>query len=121
MINDQNTCSDNFLALITCSFINKAIPPQPFSWIFCETFQSSRCSRSHVFFTIGVLKNVANFTGKHQCWSLFSKKVAGLQPKSFKNTIFYRALSMAASGAAVLCYTCKQLVRKALKYFINTH
>ena len=26
---------------------------------------------SQMFFKIDVLKNFANFTGKHQCWSLF--------------------------------------------------
>ena len=28
----------------------------------------------------GVLKNFAEFTGKHLCWSLFSNNVAGLRP-----------------------------------------
>ena len=31
-----------------------------------------------MFLKIGVLKNFANFTGKHICWSLFFNKVAGL-------------------------------------------
>ena len=31
----------------------------------------------------GVLKNFANFTGKHPCWSLFFNEVAGFQPASF--------------------------------------
>ena len=31
-------------------------------------------SRSHMFFKIGVLKNFANFTGKHLSWSLFLTK-----------------------------------------------
>ena len=31
---------------------------------------------------IGVLKNFANFTGKHLCWSLFYE-VGRLQPASF--------------------------------------
>ena len=39
------------------------------------------CSnRSQMFLKIGVLKNLANFTGKHLCWSLFFNKVAGLRP-----------------------------------------
>ena len=33
--------------------------------------RKGRSSRSQIFFKIGVLKNFANFTGKHQCWSLF--------------------------------------------------
>ena len=30
-----------------------------------------RSSRFHMFFKIGVFKNFANLTGKHQCWRLF--------------------------------------------------
>ena len=30
-----------------------------------------RNSRSQMFFKVGVLKNIANFTAKHLCWSLF--------------------------------------------------
>ena len=37
-------------------------------WIQQTGFRSSR---SQTFFKIGVLKNFANFTGKHLCWSLF--------------------------------------------------
>ena len=33
--------------------------------------RQDRSSRSQIFFKIGVLKNFANFTGKHLCWSLF--------------------------------------------------
>ena len=29
------------------------------------------CQNLHMFFKLGVLKNVANFTGKHLCWSMF--------------------------------------------------
>ena len=36
-----------------------------------------------VFFKKGVLKNFANFTGKHLCWSLFFNKVAGLRACNF--------------------------------------
>ena len=32
-----------------------------------------------MFFKIGVLKNVARFTGKHQCWSLFFIKLHALR------------------------------------------
>ena len=30
-----------------------------------------RSSRLQMFFEVGVLKNIANFTGKQLCWSLF--------------------------------------------------
>ena len=32
-------------------------------------------SRAQIFFKIGVLKNFANFIGKHLCWSLFLIKL----------------------------------------------
>ena len=45
----------------------------------------SRSSRSQIFFKIGVPKNVANFTGKHLCWSLFLIKL-----KTESNTGVFR-------------------------------
>ena len=48
-------------------------------------------SRSQIFFKTGVLKNFANFTGKHLCWSLFLK-VAD-----------HRTPPVAASGASKPC------------------
>ena len=36
---------------------------------------TSRSSLSQMFFRIGLLKNFANFIGKHQCWSIFSIKL----------------------------------------------
>ena len=33
-------------------------------------FADTRSSHSEMFFKIGVLKNLTNFTGKHLCWSL---------------------------------------------------
>ena len=37
-------------------------------------------SRPQMFFKIEVLKNFANFTGKHLCWSLFLIKLQALRP-----------------------------------------
>ena len=34
--------------------------------------QKNQNSRSQMYGKIGGLKNFANFTGKHLCWSLFS-------------------------------------------------
>ena len=44
-------------------------------------YNTSRSSRLHMFFKIGVLKSFANFTGKHLCSSLFLKNLQaeGLQ------------------------------------------
>ena len=39
------------------------------------TFTTIRSSPLQMFYKIGVLKNVANFTGKHLCWSLFLIKL----------------------------------------------
>ena len=41
---------------------------------------SGRSNRSQMFFKIGVLKNLANFTGKHLCWNLFLIKLQALSP-----------------------------------------
>ena len=66
--------------------------------------------RSQMFFKVGVLKNFANFTGKHLCWSLFLIKLQawrhGTQPTQlfpmkfakFFWTFFYRTSAVAASG-----------------------
>ena len=73
-----------------------------------ETFRSSR---PEVFCKKGVLRNIAKFTGKHLCQSLFFNKVAGLRPDTeslaqvfscefceiSKNTFFYRTPLVAAS------------------------
>ena len=41
-----------------------------------------RCSQPDVFCKKGVLENLAKFTGKHPCQSLFFNKVAGLTPET---------------------------------------
>ena len=48
-----------------------------------------------MFFKIDALKNFANFTGKHLCWSLFLIKLQPLWP--VKNTLLYRTPPVAAS------------------------
>ena len=35
---------------------------------------------SHMFFKIGVFKALANFIGKHQCWSIFLIKLQAWRP-----------------------------------------
>ena len=65
-------------------------------------FHKIRSSRSQIFFTTGVLKNFAVFTGKHQRWSHFFIKLQTWRSakrlqyrcfpvnieKNFKNTFF---------------------------------
>ena len=64
-----------------------------------------------MLFKIDVLKNFANFTGKHLCWSLILKRYQKETPiqmfsceicEIFKNTFFYRTLQVATS--AYSCY-----------------
>ena len=49
-----------------------------------------RSSRSQMFFKMGVLKNFAIFTWKHQCWSIFLMKLQAFGPaillKGYSNT-----------------------------------
>ena len=46
---------------------------------------------SEVFYKKSVLTNFTNFTGKHQCQSLFFNEVAGLRPATLlKKRIWYR-------------------------------
>ena len=42
----------------------------------------ARGSRSQMFFKIGVLKNLANFTGKQLCWSLFLIELEAARPET---------------------------------------
>ena len=71
---------------------------------------SYRSIRSQMLFKIGVLKNFANFTGKHLCQSLFFDKGAGLRLqlwtqvgeflwnlRNTKNTFFHRTHPVTAS------------------------
>ena len=71
-----------------------------------------RSSRSQMFFKIGALKNFANFTEKHLCWSLFLIKLQAWRTliketptqmfslwnlRNFYQHLFYRSPSVAAS------------------------
>ena len=49
-----------------------------------NTFTTIRSSRSQMFCKIGILKNFANFTGKHLCWKSLFSKVADLKPADLK-------------------------------------
>ena len=78
-----------------------------------------RSNRPEVFYKKGALKNVAKFTEKHLCQSLFFNKVAGLRPAAFlkkklwhrcfpgilqhlKNTFFHRTPLVATSGTVMI-------------------
>ena len=78
-----------------------------------------RSSRSQMFFKIGVLKKLANFTGNHLCKSLFYK-VAGLKACNFlKNRLQHRCFfvtftnvlrTAAASKSIFHKYNCKSYI-----------
>ena len=55
------------------------VPKQLFNF----SFKKIQKQPPEVFCKKGVLKNFANFTGKHPCWSLFFNEVAGLHQASF--------------------------------------
>ena len=66
-----------------------------------------RSSCSLIFFKIGVLKNFANFTGKHLLESLFNK-VAGLKTCNFfKKRLQHRCHDKETTEAAVHRYSSK--------------
>ena len=54
----------------------------PADKMFWKIHTRHRNNRSQLFFKIGVLKKISNFTGKHLCWSLFDN-VAGPQASNF--------------------------------------
>ena len=91
-----------------------------FVCFFCELLSRDRRSRPEVFCKKGVLRNLANSTGKHLCQSLYFNKVAGLSPQAYnvikietlaqvffsefcqisKNTFSHRTPPVAASATA---------------------
>ena len=81
MLNDQSNASPYNETQRSTGFVQKQLPE-----VFCKK---------------GVFKNLANFTGKHLCWSLFLIKLLQIGPESllkldsnmeiceiFKNTYF---------------------------------
>ena len=91
-----------------------------FVCFFYELLSRGRRSRPEVFCKKGVLRNLANSTGKHLCQSLYFNKVAGLSPQAYnvikietlaqvffsefcqisKNTFSHRTPPVAASATA---------------------
>ena len=57
----------------TCNLIRKRLQ-------YCEVYNNTRSSHQRCSKTKGVIINLAKFTGKHLCQSLFLNKVAGLRP-----------------------------------------
>ena len=74
---DNNTFPRNLLKhsfqIIVISLLRLRVTQKPLILSFL-VFLSFRSSCSQIFFKIVVLKNFANFTGKHLVWSLFFLK-----------------------------------------------
>ena len=67
-----------------------------------------------MFFKVDVLKDFANFPGKHVCWTtqVFSCEVCDI----FKNTFFYRTLLVAASDLIQNVFTKFSLIKEPDAY-----
>ena len=96
-----------WLHLIEYSVKVSSSPNSPILFAIVCWGETNISSLSQVFFKIDVLKNFSNFTGKHQCFGLFTK-VAGLKAtpthvfsceicEIFKNTFFKTTPPVAAS------------------------
>ena len=64
-----NSSSHTYDAHFEQKFVHRFVPQT-----------QSISSRPDVFYNKGVLRNLARFTGRHLCQSLFFNKVAGLRP-----------------------------------------
>ena len=87
--------------------------PSHYYYILQYWGETNKSSLSQIFFKKGILKNFANFKGKHRCWSLFLTKFLLNYQLCYeetptqvffyeifeisKNTIFYRTPPVAAS------------------------
>ena len=88
----QSTIQASLLALILIFQYIHSIWKM-YEWVTNGKLMFQKCyrsSRPEVFCKKGVLKNLAKFTGKHQCQSLFFNKVAGLIKKETLAQVFSR-------------------------------
>ena len=77
----------NFIQVIKLNcFLHKFVENE--YWIY-----PCRSSRLEMFCKKGVPKNLAKFTGKHQCQSLFFNKVTGLRPATLKKETLVHVFS----------------------------
>ena len=89
-----------------------------------------RSSRSQMFFKIGVLKNLAIFTGKHMCWSLFlirawheslQRYYKRLFPlTTLASTIHWRLLTVLNKATKVYCRFSYTKAWKLLNLSVGT-
>ena len=63
-VNNEGICSEQFILLLYRK----------------QCLHKGKNIRFHMFFKVNVLKNLQNFTGKHQCWRLLLIKLWALRP-----------------------------------------
>ena len=63
------------------------------TFILVVYYSKNKSSRRDVFHNIGVLKNLAKFTGKHLCQSLLFNKVAGIACNFIENETLAQVFS----------------------------
>ena len=80
------------------------------------TTSINRTNRPQMFFKIGAFKNLAVFTGKHQCWSLFLIKLHVFRPSTLlKSRLLHRCLSVKfGKSLKTDFYLHKKIVLKAV-------
>ena len=79
----SNTC---------CILFSKILSTCYFCWklkLMSNHLRQIRSSHPEVFCKTGVLRNFANFTGKHLCQNLFFNKVASLRPPTLLRKRFW--------------------------------
>ena len=75
-----------------------------------------RSSHSQMFFKIDVLKNFANFTGKHLCWSLFSIQLQALRSAP----LLKRDFNMLDSNVMTYMFSCEICEIFKITFFYRT-
>ena len=79
----------------------------------------NRTNRPQMFFKIGAFKNLAVFTGKHQCWSLFLIKLQVFRPSTLlKRRLLHRCLSVKFEKSLKTDFHLhKKIVLKAVSFW----
>ena len=91
------------------------------SWIIWAFWTSvgTEAAFLWVFFTEDVLKNFAQFTGKHQCRSFFLNKSAGLRPATSKINSGADVLQWTLRNFKSICFVEHLRVIKAIFFNLN--
>ena len=76
-----------------------------------QTIIHHRSSRSHMFFKIGILKNFANFTGKHLCWSTSTQV--------FSFTCLFTDLFLQNTSCDCFCHQCTKPINFKIKVLLT--